>query len=151
MRLVPKKNGDKKKRGLDRFDYVNLVLEGRLAGYMSEMRREGYQGVMVVEDGAPIHQNKLADAAREELHIKSLTHPPSSPDLNAIEPLWGVLKSRVGKLVPVASNIEMLWTQVSKVWNEMEQDLVDRQMERMESRRHALLRAKGMQTGFLTA
>ena len=103
---------------------------------------------MAVEDGAPIHRNALADAAREELHIKNNTHPPSSPDLNAIEPLWGVVKTRVGKLRPIASNIKTLWAQVQKVWNEMEQDLVDRQVERMDLRRSAVLQAKGLHTRF---
>ena len=38
LRLIPQqKKGEKKKRGLDRYDYVNLVLEDRLAGYMSEL------------------------------------------------------------------------------------------------------------------
>jgi hypothetical protein len=100
---------------VDRFIYVNDILEDRLAGYCSELRREGILEVRVVEDGAPIHSNKLAAQAREELHIRQINHPPCSPDLNAIEPLWGILKYRLGKVRPVASTVGMLWEQIQEV------------------------------------
>lgn len=133
---------------LDRFSYVNNVILGRLAGYCSELRREGLDGVMVVEDGAPIHRNELAAQAREENHIKNIDHPPSSPDLNAIEPLWGVVKHRLSKLRPIASTVDMLWEQIQMVWAGLEQDLIDRQVERMEARVEAVKKAHGLHTGF---
>ena len=74
-----------RKGRVNRVDYINLILEGHLAGFVSEMRRKGRHGVTVVEDGAKIHDNKLAYQAREELFIDSQYHPPNSPDLNAIE------------------------------------------------------------------
>ncbi|EUC53936.1 winged helix turn helix protein [Rhizoctonia solani AG-3 Rhs1AP] len=43
--------------------------------------------MLVVEDGALAHRGKPAKQAREELGIKQVPHPPSSPDLNPIEPL----------------------------------------------------------------
>jgi transposase len=128
--------------------YVNQILMDRLAGYCSEMRREGMLGVKVVEDGAPIHNTKLAGQVREETHIKRIEHPPSSPDLNAIEPLWGIVKHRVSLLRPVASTTDKLWEQIEQVWDELEQDIVDRQVERMGARVRAVKEAKGMHTQF---
>ncbi|ETW85192.1 hypothetical protein HETIRDRAFT_310330 [Heterobasidion irregulare TC 32-1] len=43
--------------------------------------------MLVVEDGALAHTSRLAKSARLKLGITPLTHPPSSPDLNPIEPL----------------------------------------------------------------
>lgn len=106
------------------------------------------RGVMVVEDGAPIHRTQLAEQAREELHIKRIDHPPSSPDLNAIEPLWGIVKHRLSKLQPRASNLDMLWAQIQKVWDELEQDMVDRQVDRMGARVEAVISAEGKHTQF---
>jgi hypothetical protein len=78
--------------GLNRFDYINRVLEARLAGYLSELRREGRQGVRSVKDWAAIHQSQLIKH-REELHITPQFHSPSSPDLNPIEPYVGHCKA----------------------------------------------------------
>jgi transposase len=131
---------------VDRFKYVNAVLEGCLAGYCSQMRREGIMDVRVVEDGAPIHRNALAAQAREELHIKNINHPPCSPDLNAIESLWGILKYRLGKVRPVASTTAMLWEQIQEVWNGLEQHHVDREVEKMVQKAAELKDAKGYHT-----
>jgi transposase len=53
---------------------------------------------LVVEDGAPCHSCKLAREARTKLGISSLIHPPSSPDLNPIENVWSLLKTKISLL-----------------------------------------------------
>ena len=120
----------KGKEGVNRYDYINSVLEERLAGYLSELRREGKRGVKSVEYGARIHDNHMAHQAREELHITTSPHPPNSPDLNAIEPLWGILKSRIGKIRPVPSTANKLWEFLEKLWDELEQHIVNREIKR---------------------
>jgi DDE superfamily endonuclease len=86
---------DKKKqgRGLNGAKYVVQVLQGPLKEFVEELEDERGHDVLVVEDGAPRHMSKLASKARSELGIKKLTHPPKSPDLNLIEPLWYILKN----------------------------------------------------------
>ena len=144
-RLVhdPRYDQDGSKNGVNRFDYINSVLEERLAGYVSEMRRESNLDVTVVEDGAKIHDNKLASQAREELHITPQFHPPNSPDFNPIEPLWGILKQRIGKIRLVPSTESALYEALEREWDGIEQELVNEQVERMPERRRRLLEAKG--------
>ena len=133
---------------IDRFAYVNHVLEGRLAGYCSKLRREGIPEVRTLEDGAGPHRSRLAAQAREELHIKQIFHPPNSPDLNPIEPLWGIVKHRVARLRPVASTLDKLWEQVQRVWDELDQETIDRVLGKMEERRIAVVAAHGGHTRF---
>lgn len=66
--------------------------------FVSEMKEMKGSGVSMVEDGVPSHRSVIARKARSELGINSLTHPPSSPDLNPIEPLWFKLKNRVADI-----------------------------------------------------
>ena len=54
--------------------------------------------MLVVEDGAPCHRSAVAKSVRHELGITNLEHPPSSPDLNPIEPLWLILKNYVADI-----------------------------------------------------
>ena len=67
------------KNGINRYNYINTIIEGRLAGYVSVLQREGRQEVRAVEDGVKIHDNKLADQAREELHITQITIRQTCP------------------------------------------------------------------------
>jgi transposase len=69
------------------------VLQGPLKEVVEGLAEERGHNILVVEDGAPGHVSKLTSAAQAELGIKNLTHPPKSPDLNAIEPLWNYSKT----------------------------------------------------------
>jgi hypothetical protein len=52
---------------------------------MVDHKRRRWRDILVLEDGAPPHLSKMTKAIQQRLGINSLTHPPSSPDLNAIE------------------------------------------------------------------
>ena len=90
----------------------------------------------------------MAHQAREELHITTFPHPPNSPDLNAIEPLWRIPKARPGKFKPVPSTANKLWELLEKPWDELEQHIVNREKEKMEERKRAVIKAKGKHTRY---
>lgn len=61
--------------------------------FIEELEKKKGHKILVVEDGAPGHNNKLAREAQKRLSINTLDHQPTSPDLNPIEPLWLILKN----------------------------------------------------------
>ena len=79
--------------GLNGEQYVKQVLEGPLLEFYTTLNKERDGCMLVVEDGAPAHTSKAANKAQR--HLGTLTHPPNSPDLNPIEPLWTLLKTRI--------------------------------------------------------
>ena len=114
-----------------------------------EKRRAGrVLGAQAVEYGAPIHNNSRADRARKRLFTSSHDHPPNSPDLNEIEPLWNVLKTRLGKFRSVPSTEDELWEVLYRLWDEIEQDLVDKEVERMKNRIATVILRQGKHTDF---
>ena len=133
---------------VNRYEYINSVLEERLAGYLSELTMEGRRGFKAVEDGARIHDNHMAHQAREELHITTSPHPPNSPDFNAIEPLWGILKAHIEKFKPLPSTVNNCWEFLEKLWDELEQHIVNREIKKMEERKRAVIKAKGKHTSY---
>ncbi|QRW26407.1 hypothetical protein RhiXN_12068 [Rhizoctonia solani] len=75
-------NGRWRGGGLNLEGYVMQVLNGPLKDFIAQMEKVKGHRMLVVEDGALAHQGKLAKQAWEELGIKQIAHPPSSPDLN---------------------------------------------------------------------
>ena len=80
------------------------------------------QGLILMEDGAPVHRCNIANQWRKERGIDVLCWPSQSPDLNPIENLWMIMKrkvqqhrSRVGKF----KNVEEHKACLQKVWDEM--------------------------------
>jgi len=50
---------------------------------------------VLMEDNAPAHDSIFTNARREEEGIKKVDWPANSPDLNPIEHIWMLMKSRI--------------------------------------------------------
>ncbi|KAJ2985689.1 hypothetical protein NUW54_g10067 [Trametes sanguinea] len=110
---------DRKRGGLDAEGYVAQVLEGPLLQFYKDCEKECDKKMLVVEDGAPAHNSKLAAEARTRLGIKRLAHPARSPDLNPIERIWFKLKCKVQHTPGAYKSINALWEATRQAWEEL--------------------------------
>ena len=97
----------------------------------------------MVEDGAQYHTCKLAKEARTKLGISSLIHPPFSPDLNPIENVWHLLKTKISQLPTHATNLDMLWKQVQACWADIDQEYFNMLIDGMLVKAEAVCKARG--------
>ena len=68
--------------------------------------------------------------------------PPNSPDLNPIENLWAILKSKLDSMER-ATNINMLEKQLLLAWKEISPDTLEKLIAGMPSRINKCLKLNG--------
>ncbi len=68
----------------------------------------------IIEDGSRVHRTSAVLSIKEALKLKNLDLPPYSPDLNIIENMWSILKTRVAKRTP--SDFEELVEIAQEEW-----------------------------------
>lgn len=95
-----------------------------------ELHRQGRSPVPV-EDGARPHDGEVPERMRQQHDIPRFPHPAHSPDLNAIENVWLVLKRRGEARRPVAKNREELTGNFHEEWALIPMAVVNEAVESM--------------------
>lgn len=75
------------------------------------------------EDNDPKHTSNLCTNWREENGVERMAWPACSPDLNPIENVWGILKSRIREKNPLT--VKQLKTRIKKEWKLLEKQLAE--------------------------
>jgi len=119
------------------------------------LNSEGYQTILdstlipfisndsiFMQDGAPCHRSKSTLNFLDSRHICLLSDwPAQSPDLNILENLWSVLKSRVQKRQPNTAND--LWVITKEEWDAITKDEVIGLFNSIQHRLTEVIRNKG--------
>ena len=98
------------------------------------------------QDNDPKHKSKLTMEYLEDSGINVMDWPAQSPDLNPIENLWSILDQKCKNRKP--KNLEDLFQELLKAWNELEVDLLQRLVNSMPDRINAVIKAKGLPTHY---
>ena len=122
----------------DADSYVNQVYKGPLTRFL-----RGKRGVVLMEDGAPIHRSNAPKIWRQKRRLKKLDWPPSSPDLNPIENLWYLMKVKVNCRFREGMTLDDLREDLLEVWNAFDSEYYNRLIESMPQRMRAVIAAKG--------
>jgi transposase len=121
--------------------------QGLLADYfLPWFRRQHIGRLQFQQDNAPPHTAKTTKRFFAEQNIDVLAWPASSPDLNPIENLWGILKVRVDRKKP-SSKAELITVAVQE-WNGIEMDVVRHCIESMPRRIEAVIEKNGEKIGY---
>ncbi|KAL4501537.1 hypothetical protein ABPG72_018588 [Tetrahymena utriculariae] len=106
-----------------------------------EQNKDRQMPYLLVQDNAPCHRSLMTKEFISKLDVILIKHPPSSPDLNAIEQVWAILKARVEKQRP--SNQEEFEFQIKKEWNLLPQHNIQNCILHYEKRLEEVYSIKG--------
>jgi transposase len=82
------------------------------------------------------------------LKISNFPHPPHSPDLNAIENMWAILKKRLRRRRRTPSSEEELWEAIQEEWEGIPIRVVTKLVQGMPKRVALLKRYKGFEISY---
>jgi len=131
---------------LNQVKYAVHVLQGRIWPMFIDMRAMGRNPV-VVEDGAAPHNGEIPERIRQQLGIRRFFHPAHSPDLNAIENVWAVLKQRIEARRPMARTRDESIVHIEEEWARIPMDVVNHACESIARRVQEVRDAGGYATG----
>ncbi|KAF5319866.1 hypothetical protein D9758_018521 [Tetrapyrgos nigripes] len=110
--------------GMNARRYQEQVLEGKLLEFYQEMDSERGD-IKFQHDGAPSHTAKSTKKWLSDHGIPLFPHPPSSPDLNPIEPVWHKLKHGVQARPCHPTSVLSLIDAVKEVWEGITVETID--------------------------
>lgn len=96
-----------------------------------------------LEDNATSHNTLNNKKKREDYSMLRLCHPPRSPDLNAVETCWGMMKHLLKAVDKFASSIPKLEQEIQKAWDSLDQENINRQVLKMKERYELVLSNNG--------
>ena len=93
------------------------------------------------EDNDSPHRSKIARQWKEENSINVLQWPSYSPDLNPIENVWAILKSKIA--YKNIRTVKGLKSEIKKEWNNLSNEIATRLVNSMDNRISSLIKEEG--------
>lgn len=104
------------------------------------------KGWILLQDNDPKHKSKIVQSELQSMGIKSIKHPPQSPDMNPIENLWDLVE----RAIPVSkrSNLVTFENAILEAWNNISVEICNTYAISMSNRISELYRARGSNTSY---
>lgn len=118
--------------------YVELLEDNFIDVY-----KDSGVGSIFMQDNAPSHKTTHVMNYLSMEQVSVLEWPPQSPDLNPIENIWAVLKSKLRKNSGFPTNRRELIARAQEVWLSLEEKTIDNTLDSMPKRMQLVLESNG--------
>lgn len=126
---------------LTRSDTRHRFLERVLKDFHAEMTEER-GNILFMQDGAPSHRDGRTKEWLRDHNIPLLFHPPSSPDLNPIEPVWHKVKKIIWALPKQPGSVKALQEAIHQAWKALPIKDINKYIKTMGNHCSAVKRVK---------
>jgi DDE superfamily endonuclease len=133
--------------GMNSKRYQQQVLEDVFLDFYTHLKQLRTY-IQFQQDNAPRHTSKSILAWLAHYNIPLFFHPPNSPDLSTIEPVWLELKHILQHQSHSLTTIDELQQFVHTAWDEISVDKINKHIGHMPDRAAAVLGVKGGHTCF---
>lgn len=103
----------------------------------------GDDQIYLLEDNAGYHDTIAVRNAYEEWEVIKVEHPPNSPDLNPIEVIWHMLKSRMRAHIGMCKTFDELYEWALEAWDDIPQEAINEVIYKVMRRYEEVIARKG--------
>jgi hypothetical protein len=131
-------------RALYAHGYVTTIVEPHVIPFAPFI---GDQFVFMHDNARP-HIAGIVRDYLEETNITTMVWPARSPDLNPIEPVWDMLGRRLRASDPRPNSLAEARNRLVEIWENLDQNDIRAEIESMQRRCQAVIRARGGNTRY---
>ena len=118
---------------MDTYKYIDILKTNFIQKYNDELYFQF--------DNDPKHTSLKAKNFIKKYKIKTIEHPPCSPDLNPIENIWSILKKRLSKYQ--FKTVEEFKNKIIEEWNKIDKEIIRNTILSMKIRLQMIIDNKG--------
>ncbi|KAL5519933.1 hypothetical protein ACEPAG_1593 [Sanghuangporus baumii] len=133
--------------GMTAARYRDQVLLPALIPFFNLLRLQN-PAIQFQQDNARCHTARATIKCLQENHIPQFPHPPTSPDVSPIEPVWFDWKNNIRARPTPPTTIDELKIAAREAWDALTIQQINRQVESMPNRVDAVVFAEGGNTGY---
>lgn len=113
-----------------------------------DMNEINAEECIFMQDNAPAHKSSMTINWFKTQNIRLLDWPPSSPDLNLIENVWGYLEKQIRTHKKVFNNADELFDIIKEEWKKIPSDYIKTLYRSIMNRIKQLYKRKGRHTTY---
>ena len=137
--LICLKYGSGRGGGITAKKYQEQVLNGTALRFYRRLRHRR-PFLSFQQDNAPIHKAQTSMDWFKKHKFMLFPHPPSSSDLNPIEPVWWELKKAIRRRPHTPTSYEKLEIAIREEWERIPQEKIDVYILSMHNRVKVVLK-----------
>ena len=131
---------------------IKGTLDGALYGQILEenipevVQNLNTQSPYLIEDNTKLHKTLDVKVIKQRLSMKDLDLPANSPDMNVIETVWSLWKSRILERSP--QRLEELRRIATQEWHQISVEDIRNNIKSMSDRIKAVISSRGKNTKY---
>ena len=100
------------------------------------------------DDNAPVHRARIVKEYTARNHIKCMSWPPQSPDINIIENIWLHIKKKLNSKITRINSNEDLFSEIKRIWQDITTTFIKKLYKSLPKRILNVIRLKGILTKY---